>query len=193
MRNLVIMAAVLAFTACGGHKTGTGGTVAEKEDGDTTIYGTCSSGTSMHSLELVTGMNDTLVILIEDGWDSDDSTTVAGGLMAGDRMAVTAGKGREGLVGRRIVNITSLLGRWTSIDKDFELSEDGGVKSNLRAETKSWTGWRIFNGHLLLDRDTFDVVRLSADSLDLENDRGIFSFRRVRKARAEEKDTLASE
>lgn len=39
----------------------------------------------------------------------------------------------------------------------------------------------ILNGQLLLNRDTFDIDQLSADSLYLENHDGIFVYKRVKK------------
>ena len=61
----------------------------------------------------------------------------------------------------------TLLGRWTSIDKDFEIEEGGTVKSAVKAESTPWTYWKIFNGRLVPNKDTFDVAGLGADSLYL--------------------------
>ena len=77
-----------------------------------------------------------------------------------------------------MVNLTTLLGRWTSIDKNFEIQEGGVVESSVKAETHPWTSWKIYNGNLLLNRDTFNVVQLGADSLYLENGEGIYAFKR---------------
>lgn len=150
----------------------------DSEVNDSTIYGVCGEGTMMHSLELITSMQDTLTILINDE-DVPDQTIVAGGLMAGDRMAVTACKTDDGWVAQRILNITSLLGKWTSIDKNFEITDDGEVKSSMKMESKAWTQWRILNGQLLLNRDTFDIVSITADSLEIENHDGIYAYRRM--------------
>lgn len=150
----------------------------DNEVNDSTIYGVCGEGTMMHSLELITSMQDTLTILINDE-DVPDQTIVAGGLMAGDRMAVTACKTDDGWVAQRILNITSLLGKWTSIDKNFEITDDGEVKSSMKMESKAWTQWRILNGQLLLNRDTFDIVSITADSLEIENHEGIYAYRRM--------------
>ncbi len=179
MNKLLTFAAILLFSACINGNTDSSENPADgQEDNDTTIYGICGTATSMHSLQLITTLHDTLAILLI-GDSDNDTAIVAGGLMSGDRMAVTARGGKHAMTAQRVMNITSLLGRWTSIDKDFEIAEDGEVKSNVKAETNAWTEWRIFNGHLLLNRDTFDVVNLTADSLDLENGNGIYSFRRI--------------
>lgn len=143
---------------------------------DTTVYGVCGEGTSMHQLELITDEGDTLHYAV----DVDDATeTVKGGLLAGDRMAVVGYRQAEGeLVATTAINLTTLLGKWTSIDKNFEIKEGGLVESYVKAETKPWTSWKICNGQLLLNRDTFSVETLGADSLCLENSAGIFAYKR---------------
>lgn len=85
--------------------------------------------------------------------------------MAGDKMAVTGHKTADELVADRVINVTSLLGHWTSIDKNFTIEEGGTVHSAVKAETNPWTSWKILNGSLLLNRDTFAIDGLSADSL----------------------------
>lgn len=153
---------------------------------DSTVYGVCGSGTSMHSLELVTDAGDTLTYIILDSEaDMDGGETkgvvsnVEGGFMAGDKMAVTGMETVEGeLVATRVINVTSLLGHWTSIDRNFVIEEGGTVHSEVKAETNPWTLWKILNGQLLLNRDTFDITSLSADSLYLENPKGIYTYKR---------------
>lgn len=158
----------------------------EVEVADSTVYGVCGSGTSMHSLELVTDAGDTLTYIILDSEaDMDGGETkgvvsnVEGGFMAGDKMAVTGMETVEGeLVATRAINVTSLLGHWTSIDRNFVIEEGGTVHSEVKAETNPWTSWKILNGQLLLNRDTFDITSLSADSLYLENPKGIYIYKR---------------
>ena len=98
--------------------------------------------------------------------------------MVGDKVAVTGQKVDGELIADRVINITSLLGHWTSIDKNFELEEGGTVRSSVKAETNPWTSWKILNGQLLLNRDTFDITSLGADSLYIENSKGIYTFKR---------------
>lgn len=148
----------------------------EEEVLDTTYYGVCGDGTSMHSLELITNDGDTLIYSYNTGEDQ----VTRGGLMVGDRVAVLRGIDEYGdSCASLIVNLTSLLGHWTSLDKNFEIQEGGVVQSNVATESKSWTSWKIMNGQLLFDRDTFDIVALNADSLFLENDNGIFVYKRL--------------
>lgn len=151
------------------------------EVNDTTVYGVCGEGTSMHSLEIITDAGDTLVytLLSQDAeTEVETPSDVQGGLMAGDKMAVTGHKTADELVADRVINVTSLLGHWTSIDKNFTIEEGGTVHSAVKAETNPWTSWKILNGSLLLNRDTFCIECLSADSLHLENANGIFTFKR---------------
>lgn len=143
---------------------------------DTSLYGVCGEATAMHTLQLLTDLGDTLSIALIDSQDRESD--VLGGLMAGDRMAVTAHQEADGRVADKVVNLTTLLGRWTSIDKNFEIVEGGTVRSNMKAESHPWTSWKMVNGRLVLDSDTFDIASLGADSLYLENDKGIFVYRR---------------
>lgn len=42
--------------------------------------------------------------------------------MAGDRIALLAYKAQDGeMVARKVINLTSLLGKWISLDKNFNL------------------------------------------------------------------------
>ena len=157
-----------------------------EEVADSTVYGVCGEGTSMHSLELITDTGDTLTYTILDAEaDMDGMVTggglvshVEGGLMAGDKVAVTGQKVDGELIADKVINVTSLLGHWTSIDKNFEIEEGGTVRSSVKAESNPWTSWKILNGRLLLNRDTFAIDSLGADSLYIENDKGIYTFKR---------------
>lgn len=142
---------------------------------DSTVYGVCGEGTAMHTIELITDGGDTLFysMFVEDEAD------VAGGMMVGDRLAIIGKNDSEGLTALRVINLTTLLGKWTSLDKNFEIVEGGMVNSNVEAESNPWVSWKILNGQLLLNTDTFDIVELGADSLYLENKTGIFAYKRV--------------
>lgn len=79
---------------------------------------------------------------------------------------------------RSAINLTSLLGNWTSLDRDFDIKEGGTIVSNMESERNPWTSWKIFNGRLVLSKDTFDVLELGPNSMSLENNEGIFVFSR---------------
>ncbi|MDE5986338.1 MAG: lipocalin family protein [Prevotella sp.] len=143
---------------------------------DTTVYGICGEGTTMHNLELITNDGDTLNLSVNV--DDSDTDVVKGGLLCGDKLAVIVtdiyGEKTAGIV----VNLTTLEGKWTSLDRNFEIVDGGEVLSTVQSETNPYTSWKIHNGKLLMGRDSFDVVSLGADSLELENSKGIFVYKR---------------
>ncbi len=131
----------------------------------------------MNLLELLTDAGDTLRFVIDDA--GDDVPTVMGGMLVGDRMAVVAGPAIDGeRYADKVVNLTTLQGKWTSLDKNFEIEEGGVVRSDVKAETNPWTSWKMLNGKLLLNRDTFSINVLGNDTLALENDEGIYVYKR---------------
>ena len=189
MKHVVFLVAsimLLALVGCNAKKEKPqSGAEVNDEIADSTVYGVCGDGTSMHSLQLVTDAGDTLTYTILDSEADLDGevsggivSNVEGGLMAGDKVAVTGLKVDGELIANRVINVTSLLGHWTSLDKNFEIEEGGTVRSSLKAETNPWTSWKILNGQLLLNRDTFDITSLGADSLYIENQKGIYTFKR---------------
>lgn len=150
---------------------------------DSTLYGICGEGTAMHTLQLITLTGDTLnlSLLPDDTDDPDaDAATVNGGLMCGDHLAVLATTTADGPVATKVINLTSLMGRWTSISRNFVIEEGGVVTSDVKAETHPYTSWKIYNGQLLLGRDTFNIVTLGPDSLAIENHNGIYLYKRQR-------------
>ncbi len=186
MRKLILALGILAAVSWSVTGCNSNGHQAQAEDSavvatdsvvDSTVYGVCGAGTTMHNVELVTDGGDTLVYLVDDA--DSASQCVQGGLLVGDRLAIMGGKGADGeRVAQKVINLTTLLGKWTSLDKNFEILEGGLVKSNIAAESHPWTDWKILNGQLLLNQDTFDIDRLGADSLYLENGSGIFVYKR---------------
>ena len=178
---LYMLCAAFMLCACGGNgskgnKPRTDTRVA-KASTDSTIYGVCGDGTAMNTLQLISDAGDSLDFELAES--ADGSNVVLGGLLAGDRLAVVAGGKADGMrVAQKVINLTTLLGKWTSLDKNFEILEGGVVKSHVEAEKNPWTNWKILNGKLLLGTDTFDIDELGADSLYLENHQGIFVYTR---------------
>lgn len=176
-RLFLCLSVVFALCSCNSGKTE--GKVEQKDSivttvADSTLYGVCGEGTMMHTLELVTEDGKTLSVLIDEERGSD----VQGGLLNGDRMAVTCFSEGDEVVGQKVVNLTTLLGRWTSLDRNFTIKEDGSVESSVSAETRPYTQWSIVNAHLVLNTDTFDILTLGADSLTIENNDGVFVYKR---------------
>ncbi|MGN1376340.1 MAG: hypothetical protein ACI4V5_07280 [Prevotella sp.] len=175
--SLLLVAVTFALISCGG-KNQKPEIEAEQDDCepvDTTVYGRCGAGTAMHTLELVTDKGDTIVYHI---YDEDSVSVVYGGLFVGDRLAVIQSPSEEDMpCASKIINLTSLMGRWASIDRHFELRE-GGVVISDNVEPKPYTEWKILNGQLVLSADTFDIYALGPDSLYIENSRGIYGYKR---------------
>lgn len=149
-----------------------------ENDVDETIYGRCGEGTAMHTLELITDNGDTLAFSI----NNDSISNVKGGLGIGDRLAVMVDgsvKDTDIPCAAEVINLTTLIGKWISLDKSFELQEGGVIISNIK-EPKPYVEWKILNGQLVLSADTFNIYELGADSLLLENDRGIYAYKRLR-------------
>ena len=141
---------------------------------DTTIYGVCGEGTAMHTLQVI-GDDGRVYTLMKNLEDS--VADVQGGLLVGDRLAVIAGVAYGDSIVQSVINLTTLQGKWVSI---FEIKEGGLVQSNLENESRPWTSWKIFNGKLILNTDTFKIDELGADSLYLESKDGIFGFKRMK-------------
>ena len=156
------------------------------EETDSTVYGNCYDA-AMNSFSLVTNSGDTIAYLLdqgdynamEEGADADvPPSAVLGGLLDGDKLAVIAYQVDGEDVARKVLNLTTLLGRWTSLDKNFEIKDGGVVESHVSAESRPYTSWKIHNGKLILAPDTFEVLTLGPDSMYLENQNGIFEFKR---------------
>ena len=178
---LLILIVAMMFVGCHDRKPHSGNVIVDSlaildEDPDSTVYGVCGEATSMHSLQLITDAGDTIQYMMLD--EEDQLGDIQGGLMAGDRLAVLGVEQDGEQYARLVLNLTTLLGRWSSLDKNFEIQEGGVIKSTVKAESNPWTSWRVFNGKLLLNRDTFIVNELGADTLLLENKEGIFSYKR---------------
>ena len=150
--------------------------------GDETKFGECVNDTS-HSFQLVQIDGDTLDFIVEEQYLSPEDSlvvgdVVCGGLYDGNKMAVMATPGEEGLVVRKAINVTSLMGRWTSLDKNFEIKDGGVVESHVQNESNPYTEWKILNGKLVLSKDTFNILSIGNDSLYLENEKGIYAYKR---------------
>lgn len=169
----------LLTTACEERKTtpadGTAGSLCE-DDSDTTVYGVCGEGTTMHNLELITNDGDTLNLAVDV--EDSEAENVKGGLLSGDKLAVIVNDVDGEKSAGTVINLTTLEGKWTSLDRNFEIVDGGEVLSTVQSETNPYTSWKIHNGKLLMGRDSFDVLTLGADSLELESSKGIFVYKR---------------
>ena len=183
LKHTLPLVLLSCLMACNGNKqknTDNSAATGTATAADSTLYGICGEGTAMHTLQLITLTGDTLnlSLLPDDDDDADTRATVNGGLMCGDHLAVLATTTADGPVATKVINLTSLMGRWTSISRNFVIEEGGIVTSDVKAETHPYTSWKIFNGQLLLGRDTFNIVTLGPDSLAIENHNGIYLYKR---------------
>ena len=149
---------------------------------DETKFGECVNATS-NTFQLVQIDGDTLDFIVEEQYlDQNDSLVtgdvVCGGLYDGNKMAVMGTPSDEGMVVRKAINLTSLMGRWTSLDKNFEIKDGGVVESHVQNESNPYTEWKILNGKLVLSKDTFNILSIGNDSLCLENEKGIYAYKR---------------
>ena len=79
---ILTIGVVMMMMGCGGQKNADNNADADSvevmDTPDSTVYGVCGSGTSMHSLELVTDEGDTITHML----DADDAEmTVKGGML----------------------------------------------------------------------------------------------------------------
>jgi len=186
MKKLFLMAVMFAaasmFVGCNDKKSASSDEMQDSlvmdsiEVVDSTVYGRCGDGSAMHTLELITDKGDTMLLNV----NLDSVPNVKGGMAVGDRMAVILEKDEDGEdQAKTVLNLTTLLGKWSALDKSFEIQE-GGVVISEHVERNPYTEWKICNGKLVLSSDTFDIYELWTDSLMLENDKGIFSYKRIK-------------
>ena len=185
MKKLVIVALIVPlvalFASCNGGKKPTGtvqgdtAAVAVDSISDSTVYGKVVDG-GQSVLLLQTDAGDTIEYVLEN--EFGEPVKVQGGYNVGDRLAVVGYKVNGENIVRTAINLLSLQGQWTSLDKNFTIEEGGLVHSSVEAEKNPWTSWKILNGKLMLNRQAFDVVSLGADSLALEDSTGIYVYKR---------------
>ena len=150
------------------------------EGNDSALYGKVGDATSMHVLTVVSDEGqETAIAVNQDTIPSD----VQGGLYAGDLICVTTMPSTDPTSGmkavRKAVNITSLMGHWTSLDRNFYIKENGVVENKNAVESKPYTSWQMSNCQLILNADTFDIMALTPDSLTLEGKNGVYSYKRL--------------
>ncbi|MCD8203098.1 MAG: lipocalin family protein [Prevotella sp.] len=182
-----VIAAIIV--GCNDNKAQQNTADASDESGvDSTMYGKCGESTAMHILQLIKDNGDSIFISLYDDEYDEICSDVQGGLFVSDQLAVITGKDVDGnLYAKKVINLTSLLGKWESVDRSFEICEGGSVVSDKNS-SHPYTEWKIFNGHLILSSDTFDIYSLGADSLFLENSDGIYDYKRMSKEMDEKKE-----
>jgi hypothetical protein len=178
-----VVAGVVGFGSCGGGKQQQ---VAMEPDSvsteelvprDKTIYGICSDGTAMNTLEIITDSGDTLRLGIEK---ASESGKVFGGLQVADRVAVVADKDRK--EAQIVINLNTLLGDWVMpdpLDGSDEIGiriKEGGVAESIDQSTIMYRTWKIFNCDLEIllvregggdeeEENRYEILTLGPDTL----------------------------
>ena len=146
---------------------------------DTMIYGFCSNGSAMNTLQIITDGGDTITLSVAGARERD---MVFGGYAVGDEMAVTVNK--DTTEATMVINKSALNGNWVMpnpIDGSSETGISilkGGTAESIDQSSIIYKTWRLFNGQLLIvaARDdavgndetlVFTIKHISADSLAL--------------------------
>ena len=179
---LVIMAG-LVIGSCGGKKQQQVSTetdsvsTSELVPRDKTIYGICTDGTAMNTLEMITDNGDTLRINLEK---ASENGKVFGGLQVADRVAVVTENNNQDAV--IVINLNTLLGDWVMpdpLDGSDEIGiriKEGGVAESIDQSVIVYRTWKIFNGNLEIllvregggdeeEENRFEILALGADTL----------------------------
>lgn len=143
---------------------------------DSTIYGVCSDGTAMNTLEMITDNGDTLTL---DMAKAQDDGKVFGGLQVADRVAVVANIAKT--EADLVINLSTLMGDWVMpdpIDGSSEIGiriKDGGVAESIDQQAIIYRKWKILNGNLVLllvhedggdeEENLYEILDLGPDTL----------------------------
>ena len=192
---LIAVALVTLMTACGGKKNqevdpGEEGWVeyVPQELRDSTIFGICTDGSAMNTLQMVTDNGDTLTLNVGS---AKDAGMVFGGYATGDRMAVLADKNNSRAT--MIVNETTLMGEWVMpnpMDGSSEMGiniKEGGIAESINQGSLIYKTWRLNNGQLEIvsvregggdfeETELFQLLYLTNDSLafkEIKPNRGV--------------------
>ena len=154
----VFVAGVVLFGSCGGNKQQQQEYVEEDNNTtpmdemavrDRTVYGICTAGTAMNTLEILTDSGDTLKLNISG---AKAAGKVFGGLQPSDRLAVLPdSSGRAAL---QVINLNTLMGDWVMpdpIDGSAEVGiriKEGGIAESIDQSVIVYRTWKIFNGEL---------------------------------------------
>ena len=193
---VMVVAGIVMLGSCGGGKQqgGTDDTDSVEAGNlvprDNTIYGLCSGGTAMNTLEMITDNGDTLTLSLEK---AQEAGKVFGGLQVADRLAVIADKDRK--EAQIVINLNTLMGDWVMpdpIDGSAEIGiriKEGGVAESIDQSTITYRTWRLSRGKLEIvmvreggseEEETYlyDIVKLGADSLVYKDGDETFEYSR---------------
>lgn len=144
---------------------------------DQTIYGVCTDGTAMNTLEFTTDNGDTLTLSLTK---AEETGKVLGGLQVADRVAVVADAARKNAL--VVINLNTLMGDWVMpdpIDGSAEIGiriKEGGVAESIDQSVIVYRTWKIFNGELEIElmregggdeeeSNRYEILTLGPDTL----------------------------
>ncbi len=186
MKKLVILSVAMTtvmLLSCGGKQQSQ---VEETQDSiniedivprDHTIYGVCTDGTAMNTLEMVTDNGDTLLLSLTT---AQEVGKVFGGLQVSDRVAVVADNAKK--EAKLVINLNTLMGDWVMpdpIDGSSEIGiriKEGGVAESIDQSVIVYRTWKIFNGELEIElmregggdeeeQNRYEILTLGPDTL----------------------------
>lgn len=161
MKKLVILSVAMTtvmLLSCGGkqqsqaEETQDSINIEEIVPRDHTVYGVCTDGTAMNTLEMVTDNGDTLMLSLTT---AQEVGKVFGGLQVSDRVAVVADNARK--EAKLVINLNTLMGDWVMpdpIDGSSEIGiriKEGGVAESIDQSVIVYRTWKIFNGELEIE------------------------------------------
>lgn len=179
-----MMAAVMVLSgSCGGkqqaqvEETPSSTTTENVIFRDQTIYGICTDGTAMNTLEFITDNGDTLSLSMTK---AQEAGKVFGGLQVADRIAVVADSVKKNAL--LVINLNTLMGDWVMpdpIDGSAEIGiriKEGGVAESIDQSVIVYRTWKIFNGELEIElmregggdeeeSNRYEILTLGPDTL----------------------------
>lgn len=179
----VIVAGVMLFGSCGSQKKQYVEADDESESMqnpvsyDRTIYGICTAGTAMNTLEMITDSGDTLRLDISR---ANEKGKVFGGLQASDRLAVIPDSAKHEAL--EVINLNTLMGDWVMpdpIDGSAEVGiriKEGGIAESIDQSVIVYRTWKIVNGDLEIlliregggdeqEENRYEILTLGPDTL----------------------------
>lgn len=191
---LLLAAIVVLFASCGEKKAAVQSNQEELDEAmeymyrDSTIYGTCTDGSSMNTLQMLTDNGDTLTL---STLAAQENNCMFGQFANGDRMAVVANdQHTQALI---VINLNTLLGDWVMpnpLDGTSYMGftiKDGGIAESINQTSIVYKTWRIHNGNLqiisvregggdFVEDETYKFLYLSADSMSLQGTEETFDY-----------------
>ena len=191
----IIVAIVMILGSCGNKTVKVpfdNGDSLETANVDPSLYGICGEATAMNTLQLVTDTGDTFIL---DLSVAQEQNKILGGLHSGDRMAVVPNEKLDTAI--MVINQSTLLGDWVMpnpIDGSDEIGisiKEGGIAESILQNSIIYRTWRLIRGQLeiVMVREggteeeevyIYDIVKLGADSLVIEDAEDRFEYGRQR-------------